>query len=401
MGHRGLLKQITNRQAFLGFLSVSVLLLATFASTIASADALTSMSITPSTASINAEAGSVQYEVKFTPKVTAGAFVIDFCTNTPLLGQTCDAPAGMDVSGATTATSGFAVLDTAAAMDDNTIVATKSMTADTPETVTFAALKNPTGAGAVYARVVTYAASAGAEGYVSNNPSAAAAPVDNGSVAMYFNTDVNVTGTVLETMTFCVSGSVINANCAGASTPVIRLGQETSEGSGIFALTPGEVSEGTLHTQINTNAANGVVVRLKSSAACGGLKRAGSDVCDIAAALASDVVGTDNTAKFGVKTAAATTAPGASNPIGTFQPYVADPENPAPYYLTSRFSFNYDSANPTTNGVTSTFGDPFLDTAGAPATGQNMALTFGASVSTNTPAGTYSTDLSMIAVGKF
>lgn len=401
MGQTGLLKTITHQKAAIAAAALAMVLVAAFLSSIVSAQALSTRSITPSTASTSAPAESVQYTVKFTPETAAGAFVIDFCDSAsgPLLGQSCDAPTGMDVSNAATATGGV-TLSTEAIVDANTLAATKTMAADVEQEITFTGITNPSDAGVTYARIVTYANGTDAEGYVSTNPSAVGAVVDSGSVAMYFNDTINVYGTVLETMTFCVSGAIINANCAGASTPTIRLGEETATGSGVFALTESAVSEGTLHTQINTNAASGVVIRLKSSAECGGLKRAGSDQCDIEAALDGDV--TAGSARFGVKTATATNAPGATNAIGAFQPYIGDPESPSPaYYLTNRFSFNYVSANPTTQGVTSTFGDPFLDTNGAPATGKNMALTFGASVSSNTPAGLYSTDLSMIAVGKF
>ncbi len=81
--------------------------------------------------------------------------------------------------------------------------------------------------------------------------------------------------------------------------------------------------------------------------------------------------------------------------MGTYQPVALSG------YNNSTFALNFTSgANPST-GVTSTFGDPFLDTAGAPANNKNMQLTFGATIADNTPAGAYSTDLSLIATGKF
>jgi hypothetical protein len=144
---------------------------------------------------------------------------------------------------------------------------------------------------------------------------------------------------------------------------------------------------------MNTNASGGAIVRLKSSATCGGLMRLGSNECNIAAAgAAGDVLSTGNLATFGVKTAAAaTTAPGASNPIGTLQA--------SGVYNSANYRFNWEDDDSV--GVTSVIGDPLLDTDGAPATNQNMELTFAATIATDTPAGTYSTDLSLIAVGTF
>lgn len=397
MGQTGLFKQITNRkQSIFGLFAASVVVLAMFLSTIASADVLTVMSITPSTASIHADADTVQYKVEFTPNASAGAVVIDFCTNTPLLGQSCTAGT-IDVSGATSSGA------TVTSATTNKIVATKTMTA-TAQVITFTGISNPTTAGVHYARIVTYVDGTAADLYESDDPSngdadpgGAITPIDNGSVSMYFNTDATVQGTVLETMTFCVSSAVISPNCGDAVTPVISLGVNLG---GIIALQPGTVSEGTLHTQMNTNASGGAVVRLKSSAACGGLMRAGTTTCDIVAAGSTNVINSDNSAKFGVKLAAATAAPGAPNPIGTLLPYDADGGGAgAAFYNTTNFKLNWNDDDSV--GITSVFGDPLLFTNDAPATNQNMALTFAASVGTDTPPGTYSTDLNLIAVGKF
>lgn len=383
MGHRGLLHNITRQQVAFAISALAILLLATITSTITSAASLNNRSITPSSMAV--EATGVQYEVVFTPETAADAFVIEFCDNTPLLGQSCVAPVGLKVDAATTSDASISEEDTT----ENRIVATKEMTT-AEQTITLAGITNPTNTGAVYARIVTYADLAGAQAYQSTD---AGALIDNGSVALYFNDSVAVSGTVLETLEFCVSGSEITANCGGITTPTIVLGQEVTPG--VFALQPGIVSEGTLHTQINTNAASGAIVRLKSSAPCGGLMRAGTDECDIVAAGENNVVANDNSARFGVRTddEGSKNATGALNPIGLLQPRIGS------IYNDTTYAFDYDENHET--GVTSPFGDPFLDTNNLPATGKNMELTFAASVSTNTPAGLYSTDLSMIAVGKF
>ncbi len=408
MGHTGLLKQKTNTQAIFGLVAAAVLLLATFVSTVASADALTSMSIVPSTSSVNA-GSDVQYGVTFTPKADAGAVVIDFCDNTPLLGQSCDAPDGMDVSGAASAD---ATIN--GATTDNKIVAAKVMTADNEQTITLTGLKNPTTAGVIFARIITYATVAEAALYESEDPTNAdldpdpetgelIVPIDNGSVSMFFNSDINVSGTVLETLTFCVASVALTPACANAEDDLasLVLGDEQGEDSGIFALTTGKIHEKSLFAQINTNAATGAVVRLRSSAPCGGLIRAGTDICDIAPAPGPDPTPADagfdgfGAAHFGVKLGAATSTPadGSTTAVGTLKAATGS------LYDNLKFKIGYVSGGD--SGVTSTLGDPFLDTDGEPATDQNMELVFGATVTNSTPAGTYSTDLSMIAVGKF
>lgn len=369
--------------------ALAVLLLAALISSVVSADALSTRSITPSSSSISAE--GVEYTVKFTPAAAAGAFVIDFCSNTPLLGQSCTAPTNMDVSAATTSTAGV-TLSTAPVVDANTLVASKTMTAIEQE-ITFSVIDNPSTVGATYARIVTFASLADAEGYTSTNPEVVGTVVDNGSVAMYFNNTIGVSGTVLETLEFCVSSADITANCANATQPTdLELGEDVG---GVTALQASAVSTGDLFTQINTNAASGAVVRLRSSAECGGLKRSNVQTCDIAAAQQTGIAAGE--AKFGLilGTPSIATDLQLEDTVGTLRPYDA---GTGPFYGAT-YAFNYDNTD--VEGVTSPFGDPFLDTNGAPAVGRNMQVTFGASISNNTPAGTYSTDLSMIAVGKF
>lgn len=392
MGQTDLLKQInTRKQAIFGLFVVAVTIFSTFYAAIAMAAPLTVMSITPTSGST--EATNVNYTLTFTPDQNAGAVVIDFCDNTPVLGQSCTGPLGLDVD-AVTAGSGGHTIDVAT--DTNTIVAVKAgITADTPETLTFNGITNPTDAEPIYARIVTYANSTNAAGYTDTNPGAVGPVVDNGSVSMYFNDTVVVQGTVLETMTFCVSSAVITANCANATTPTVTLGEGVPK-----ALVAGTVSTGSIHTQMNTNASGGAVVRLKSSSPCGAIMRQGTTNCDIAAALQAGVLDDNNTAAFGVRLNAVTTAVDAVNPIGTLAAYDIDGVGGTPaYYDTTNYYLNWNDDDSV--GVTSVIGDPLLYTAGEPATGQNMELTFAATIGTDTPAGIYSTDLSLIAVGTF
>lgn len=399
MGQTGLLKQITtNRQSFSAFVALTVMMLSLILSTFASAAVLQERSIVPSTASVTAEEESVRYLVTFTPEVDAGALVLDFCTNTPVIGQSCTAPVGMDLSGAD---SEDADTITGAA---NRITLTGDFDEGVESVIEISDLTNPTSAGAVFVRMLTYEDGVAAALYESDDPfnadldpdeeGAAIEVLDTGSVTMLFNNDVAVQGTVLESMTFCVSGSVIEANCTGLTAPAITLGQDV--GGGIIALQAGVVSQGTLHTQMNTNALHGAVVRLRSSAICGGLMRLGSDACEIQAALDQDVLDDNNEARFGLKLGALADAVGAANPSGTLQAYDS---GDGAYYTDDSFNFFYDNTH--TTGVTSVFGDPILDTDGGPASGKNIPLIFGATIATDTPAGSYSTDLNLIAVGKF
>jgi len=365
------------------------LLLATFIPVLASAAQLTERSIALSSSSKDAD--NVSYEVKFTTSAVAGAFVMEFCSNTPLLGEACTAPTGFDVSAATVA--GFTHDTTGDNTAANRYTATGTISSGA-NTITFVGVDNPTDAGALYARIVTYTDGTDAAGYTTANPDVVDTHIDDGGVAMYITDSASVSAAVLESMIFCVAKVAPTADCANAAAnpPVLELGEDV--GGGVIALTPTVLSTGSLFTQISTNAATGAIVNLKSSATdCGGLLRAGAPTeCDIAPAGTTGTFAA-GAAKFGVKAAAVADPVGATSPSGTFQVKSGGTYNGTDYRI--------NGVADNSAGVTSTYGDQFLDTAGAPVNNRNMELTFAASIANNTPAGRYSADLSLIATGKF
>lgn len=373
--------RLFNRQVGL-IVMAAALLFATFIPALVSAAQVSERSIELSSSSVSAT--NVTYKVNFTSVAAAGAFVVDFCSDSPVIGQTCTPPSGFDATAAASVTSGFTDV---ADLSTNTVRVTGTIGATTPISVDLTGIVNPSAAGVLYARIVTFDTAGHANSYTSTAPGAD--KVDEGGVAISITPTVGVSGAVLESMTFCVSGATITADCASAAAtpPTLQLGETVGSTK---ALTSTAVSTGTIHTQISTNAVGGAVVRLKSATDCGGMKRVGATVCDIAPALTGSDITAGN-AKFGVRTATATDT--GTNPNGTFQPFTGSTYNSSTYEL------KYNANN--LEGITSTFGDPFLDTDDAPVNNKNMALTFGASISNNTPAGLYSTNLSLIAIGKF
>ena len=358
--------------------------LATVLPALALAAQVTERSIELSSSSVNAS--SVTYTVNFKPATNAGAFVVDFCENTPLLGEACTSPADSHSFSAMSAASATTNFTGVSALDANTVRVTGPIVANTPVSVALTGITNPSVAGPLYARIVTYDNPTNADLYTSTGATEGAGGItDNGSVALSITPTVGVSGAVLESMTFCVSKAIPTANCGGIDAPVLELGQDNG---GIISLNSANVYEGTINTQISTNAANGAVISLKSDAlGCGGLKRAGAPTaCDITPATTGGIAAGE--AKFGVKLGADDTD--ASGTIRAF---------PTSGYDDLAFRLNYAALD--ASGVTSTYGDPFLDTNELPANNKNMALTFGASVSNNTPAGRYSAALSLIATGKF
>jgi len=364
----------------------------------ASAAQLTERSVALSNSS--KEMTGVTYTVTFTPQEDAKAVVFDFCSDSPLLGSDCTAPDGFTVAGA--ATNGGFTRTTGGSNDANTAIYTGTITAPGPVSVNIDHVTNPDDAGTLYVRIATYdgvdesAAATLAKAYAST---AIGTTVDEGAAAVSITDTIGVSAAVLESMTFCVAGNVINEdNCKASDdedapialeAPTLKLGEDNG---GVVALDSTVISSGNIYTQLSTNAAGGAVVNLKSGNDCGGLMRATAEDCDIVAANETVGAVTAGQARLGVKVNPTGDTAGAFGTLRIYNPGTA-------FYNITDFKLNYASNG--SSGVTSAFGDPILDTADGPASNKNATISFGASVSPQTPAGLYSNDYSLIATGKY
>lgn len=384
-----------NRQA--GRMVVAVAMLAativsSFLPALAWAAQTTERSIEMSSSSKGAT--GVSYRINFTPATTAAGFIVEFCTDSPLIGAACDDPS----STMNLASVGFSSPVTAATGVESggskRVAVTVPLTGGTPVSAVLTGITNPTAGGtngALYARITTYA-NMGATSYTDAEHIGTV--VDQGSVALSLTDTIGVTAAVLETMTFCVSApnvggtNPIGDNCAGAIAPTIEIGETSGS---VKALSTSAVSTGDIFTQLSTNASGGAVVALKSTAAgCGGMKLVGgpNGNCYIAPATGAFTGGTP---RFGVLVDTDAGTDG-SSPNGTVQAING--------YNDTTYLMNYNGTDEST-GVTSTYGDPIFDTDGAPVNHKAMKLTFGASINNQTPAGKYAADLSLIATGTF
>ena len=357
----------------------------------ASAAQLTERSVELSSSSKTAT--DVQYKVTFTETtVGAGAVVLDFCSDSPLTDAACGVPTGFNVSAATA--TGFTPSALTAARNNARVFTGTLGGVGTPTTITVEGVTNPSTAGALYVRIATFDTEARAQAYTSTTASTATGAVDQGSAAVSITDSIGVSAAVLESMTFCVSGIQIELdNCTtatpgGLTAPTLKLGEDNS---GVIALDQAHLSQGSIYTQLSTNAVGGAAVNLKSSNDCGGLKRANVTTCDIAAANTATGNAALGQARIGVAVDAADVAPGA---LGTY----AIAGGGSPFYSLADFKLNYNSDKSV--GVTSPFGDPVLQSVST-ISNKNAKLTFAASVSAQTPAGLYANDYSLIATGKY
>lgn len=369
--------RVFNRRAGALF-SAATLVLATLVPGLVSAADVTSRSISLST-SVK-DSASVTYEVKFTAQdAGTGAFILNLCDD-PTIGAACTVPGGVSTSGVGTSGS-----DTVTAIDTNTsvkVILAASVNAGDPVDVVLTGIHNPTASGVLYGRIITYTDGTDVtSNYVS--PSSVGTYKGSGSVAMSITDGFSVSGAVPETMTFCASGTAgIGTGCStNVTNPSLTLGA-----GGILTTT---LSTGTVYTQISTNAAGGAVVSLKSNTlGCGGLSRQGAASfaagCGIAPITTAGSIATSD-AKFGLKLGNLGGASGTTAVSGN--------------YTTTNYLMNWASDDAT--GVTSTYGDPIYNTSSAPISDGTADLTFGADISSVTPAGTYSATLNLIATGTF
>lgn len=378
------------------FFAVAALALATITPGLvpafASAAQLTERSVELSNSS--KEMTGVDYTVKFTSGTTdAAAVVLEFCSNSPLIDTACTAPVGFSATSATA--TGFTPSQLDPTPRANAIVLAGTIVDAGETTIPLANVTNPDNAGALYVRIATYETAENAEAYVSATASTLTGAVDQGSAAVSITDSIGVSAAVLETMTFCVSGAdITNDTCDAANSgaqltaPTLKLGENNS---GVIALDQGHLSQGSIFTQLSTNAVGGAGVYLKSSNDCGGLKRSNVTTCDIVAANTAAGNAALGQARIGVAVDPTDVAPGA---LGTY----AIAGGGSPFYNTSDFKLNYNSDKSV--GVTSPFGDPILQSVST-ISSKNAKLTFAASVNAQTPAGLYANDYSLIATGKY
>lgn len=364
-----------------------------------------------------AGATSVEYTFTFTASSDTDiqGIVIDFCADDgstsggPIPGTNCVIPTSMIRGTTITALTIGGGADDASAWTIgaqgttgvrlNRTAAASTVDASDEFVVTLDGFTNPNITqpnNTAYARLFTYATTAGATGYTSTNPSAVAAPVDNGSVAFAIVPEINVSAIVRETLTFCVGGgqtassttSSIYDNCTGnadggndgvgssITAPSISLGAAVGT---IKVLDNQAVYTGDIFYQLTTNAATGAVLNIKGASAD---LLSGSNTIP---AFGANAIMPAGTAAFGMNV----NTPGTPSSGATA---TVDPDYPT---STAATQYAFIKA-----AIESTYGDTFA-TVGGPTRNANGRLTFGATASADTQAGIYSGKYSLIATPKY
>lgn len=325
------------------------------------------------------DANNVIYGIGFTTATTSnvGGIVVDFCSNTPIIGDSCTAPAGFDVNESTLTVNGqtgITGLSVDAATTTNKLILARTTGSISSGTAAFFelgnatnALHNPTAVGSFYARIYTYATTAAAQGHSQNSPTGY---VDYGGIAMSTAAVINITARVMETLSFCVYPT---AGACGTD-PSITIGHTVGTTTIIDDTV---VDTATVNFRISTNANGGASIRMKGDT----LKSGANDINAIGNTAATIVAGTEN---FGLRLSTAGT-----NITAT-----------APYNNGSGTQYGLMTTGGGSSDVTSTYGGQIAALSG-PVNNSISTVTFAATASNTTTAGTYTAAEQLIATGTF
>jgi hypothetical protein len=375
---KNILKSTARQWLYCGVAAVMVLTVV-FAILPARADAynqVSGRSILMGSSAVSAT--NVAYQVNFTTVTnnqTVGSVVVEACGNSPIIGDTCTAPAGfsfnkasLTVNNVTGNITGLSV-DSTSNSTTNRIVLTRSSgtVANGPVSFTLGngttnGITNPSTTGTFYARILVLTTT---DGTISGGDENDA--TDAGGVAISTANQLHVTAKVQESLLFCVYTDV---DCATGGNDV-SLG----DSNGVLA------SNSTTYTananfDVASNAVAGVSVRLK-----GDTLKSGIFSIDAAGASCAADPTSSSTEWFGLRMSVLDTGMVAS----------------APYNCATG---NHGFDTNTSTGTKSTFGQEIAHTSGASDILTNT-IQFAAKSSLTTEAGVYTTTLTLIATATY
>lgn len=332
--------------------------------------------------SISSGVGSgenVSYSISFdiAGSYTMKSYIVDFCSDSPIITDTCTAPTGLSLSSATASggnTAGWTLTKSASQVKLSNAT---GIAAPTTITLELSGITNPSTVGSFYARIYTYSDTTWG-GYTS--PTSIGSDVDYGGIALSTANAVSVSARVQEQLSFCVSGASMTANCGGMTTPALVIGH----GSPTVILDGTQVDTADAYMQTSTNAQSGVIVRMRNSNACGGLSSDGGTTCNLPPANTPFTSSDAGTANYGMNVGSGTGTIGSVDPT-------------APYATSGQYAMAYTGAG---TGVTSTYGSQVASSSGV-VNAANNTLTFAAAASNTTPAGIYTATMGLIATATF
>jgi hypothetical protein len=305
-----------------------------------------------------AGATNVQYDTRFflATAGTLGSIQIEFCANSPLQGDTCTVPAGLDVSNATilaqSGQTGFTVSGSSTA---NNLILTRPPAAAGIGIVRYELgnITNPSASGPLFARINTFATS-----------DASGPLTDFGGIALSIEGTVSISLEVPPFLIFCLGENITGFDCTTATEPFSDLGDLNSNVTGAAQ-----------HQMVvATNASNGY-----SMWAAGNTMTSGSNT--IAAITGGPAPSQKGTAQFGMNMRANTVPTVGQDVQGSGTASVT-----ANFNQPNRFYFHSGEVIATTNNS-----DAY----------RKYTVSYIVNVPKAQPGGVYSTTLTYVALANF
>ncbi len=348
----------------------------------------------------------VNYTVSFRVATASSvaAVVVEFCSDSPIIGDACLAPTGFNIDDLNLVISSATgnilapTIDTINS-DANTLVLGFTATVPTiNDLFTFTmgdgdtnraidngnGVINPTNANtSFYARIITYNTVVNAGAYTSTN--LGVGNIDDGGIALSTANELTITARVQEVLEFCVGNTDagVSSDCNDITGTTIDMGvldsgsiTESSDRS------PDPETHGYL--MMRTNALNGLTLSY-----LGGLLTSG--VNTIAAVGTTEAVITPGTTAFGIDVV--------NNDLNTETASTVDTSNGG-----GTTNLTLDAAWDTFNQWTFAGSPTVADTIATSTTvldDEMLILDFGGTVSNLVPTGLYTTTITFIATGLF
>lgn len=239
-----------------------------------------------------------------------GSVVVEFCSNTPIPGDSCTFPTGFSASAVSltdqTGETGFSIHANSTA---NRIVLSRVPAVNptgVPSTYDFSNITNPSANGSYFVRMSTLSSTDGS-----------GVDIQNGGTVIYINNSLNVSGEVPPYLSFCVAVTITSFDCSTATNYFIDFGNFSTSSS----------SHATSQFVSASNAVSGYSVTVTGTTLTSGL--------NTIPALTIPTSSSPGTSQFGMNLRQNTIPANGSDVVG---PGTATPT--ANYNLPNLFTFN-------------------------------------------------------------
>ncbi len=284
-----------------------------------------------------------------------GSIRIEYCANSPIVGEACDPPAGFDASSTSIISqTGEVDFSIHADSDANTVILSRLPVIPTAADLRYelSDITNPDNLGTFYARILTYPTDDASGPYTQA-----------GGIALSTSIDLNVEAEVPPYLTFCTGVAISQFQCDSIETFFINLG-EFSEFSTTTA---------TSQFLVATNAESGYATRIIGTTLTSGNNIIPSPNTPTLSQVGASQFGINLRNNSNPNIGADPSGPGAANPAAT-------------YNIPNRFMFANNSV---------------IAGSAIPSDFRKFTISYIINVSDNQAPGVYSTTMSFITLANF